>query len=261
MSVRSLPIQPSGETTIELLVSEVFGPTLQGEGPSIGTPCVFIRLGGCNLNCSWCDTPYTWAFTERRAEMHHSKKVYDPKTELRRISDEEIVRQIREEFEFTEGLIVISGGEPFLQQGAIERFIRYLNSRYPLAYDFEIETAGTIMPSPALCKLGVQFNVSPKLEHSGNDPEKAIKPAVLKAFADAGAVFKFVAARSTDLPQIWTVANAADLPEERIWVMPEGITANDVVKHMRNLQYGVIKRRWHLTTRLQILLWGNEKGH
>ena len=40
-------------------VSEVFGPTLQGEGPHAGRPCHFIRLGGCNLSCSWCDTPYS----------------------------------------------------------------------------------------------------------------------------------------------------------------------------------------------------------
>ena len=44
----------------ELLISEIFGPTIQGEGKSIGQTASFIRLGGCNLHCVWCDTPYTW---------------------------------------------------------------------------------------------------------------------------------------------------------------------------------------------------------
>ncbi|HHK7228110.1 TPA: hypothetical protein ACQXLV_002143, partial [Streptococcus pneumoniae] len=48
------------EANVERLpVSEVFGPTIQGEGPHAGRTCHFIRLGGCNLSCSWCDTPYS----------------------------------------------------------------------------------------------------------------------------------------------------------------------------------------------------------
>ena len=43
-----------------LPVSEVFGPTIQGEGPHAGRRVYFVRLGGCNLSCSWCDSAYTW---------------------------------------------------------------------------------------------------------------------------------------------------------------------------------------------------------
>ena len=43
-----------------LTVSEIFGPTFQGEGPFTGRAAVFLRLGRCNLDCKWCDTPYTW---------------------------------------------------------------------------------------------------------------------------------------------------------------------------------------------------------
>lgn len=43
----------------ELLVSEIFGPTLQGEGASAGCKTMFLRLTGCDYVCSWCDTPYS----------------------------------------------------------------------------------------------------------------------------------------------------------------------------------------------------------
>lgn len=39
-------------------ISEIFGPTVQGEGPLIGRPTVFVRTGGCNYRCAWCDTLY-----------------------------------------------------------------------------------------------------------------------------------------------------------------------------------------------------------
>src|SRR6266852_4074929 len=42
-----------------LRVSEVFS-SIQGEGPSVGTPSVFVRLQGCSVGCAWCDTKYSW---------------------------------------------------------------------------------------------------------------------------------------------------------------------------------------------------------
>jgi 7-carboxy-7-deazaguanine synthase len=55
-----------------LVVSEVFGPTIQGEGPHAGQRAAFVRLGGCNLTCTWCDTAYTWDARryDLRAELH-----------------------------------------------------------------------------------------------------------------------------------------------------------------------------------------------
>ena len=56
----------------KLRVNEIFGPTFQGEGPHAGQSAVFLRTSGCNLNCSWCDTPYTWDWEryDREAETH-----------------------------------------------------------------------------------------------------------------------------------------------------------------------------------------------
>jgi len=47
-------------STTTLRVAELFGPTVQGEGPAAGERAAFVRLSGCPLACAWCDTPYTW---------------------------------------------------------------------------------------------------------------------------------------------------------------------------------------------------------
>ena len=47
---------------MKIRVNEIFGPTIQGEGSTVGKPCFFLRVAGCNLHCGWCDTYYTWNY-------------------------------------------------------------------------------------------------------------------------------------------------------------------------------------------------------
>src|SRR5882762_8325214 len=108
------------ETSGQLAVSEIFGPTWQGEGSSIGKRCYFLRLGGCNQHCVWCDTPYTWDWTGRNGT------VYDPKREIRKYTPDDIVAELNRmlpDWELNDDwrrmnpkMLVISGGEPMLQQ-------------------------------------------------------------------------------------------------------------------------------------------------
>ena len=46
-----------------LKINEIFY-SIQGEGSTIGTPSIFLRLSGCNLKCYWCDTPFTWLYSK-----------------------------------------------------------------------------------------------------------------------------------------------------------------------------------------------------
>src|SRR5687768_9454687 len=96
----------------ELVVSEVFGPTWQGEGPSLGRRAGFVRLGRCNLACSWCDTPYTWDWDR-----------FDPAVELTRMSVDAIADRIAS---MEVPLVVITGGEPLLQQSHLAPLLRRL---------------------------------------------------------------------------------------------------------------------------------------
>jgi len=46
------------EAPKRVFVDEIFGPTLQGEGPMVGMPVMFVRTGGCDYRCHWCDTSH-----------------------------------------------------------------------------------------------------------------------------------------------------------------------------------------------------------
>src|SRR4051794_4076555 len=94
--------RPSMAAPASLVVSEVFGPTFQGEGRSLGRRCGFVRLGRCNLACTWCDTPYTWDWDR-----------FDPAVELQRRTVTEIVSALEA---MAIDMVVITGGEPLLQQ-------------------------------------------------------------------------------------------------------------------------------------------------
>lgn len=226
-----------------LVVAEVFGPTWQGEGPSLGTRAGFIRLGRCNLACTWCDTPYTWDW-ER----------YDPAVELTRRTIQEIADDVEA---MDVPLVVITGGEPLLQQSHLPPLLDRLRAGRRI----EIETAGTLAPSEAVLTRVDRFNVSPKLANSGNPVDRRLKPSALRAFVASGkASFKFVASSADDVDEIADMVATCGIPSEQVWVMPEGTDPTAVVERARQLADVVLERGWNMTTRLHVLLWGDERG-
>jgi 7-carboxy-7-deazaguanine synthase len=226
----------------ELVVSEVFGPTFQGEGPSIGRRAGFVRLGRCNLDCGWCDTPYTWDW-ER----------YDPTVELHHAPVAAVVDQLAG---MAPEIVVVTGGEPLLQQ---RRLVSLLRACADHGWDVEIETNGTRVPDSALVPLVRQWNVSPKLANSGVAVQERIRPAALAALRATGrAVFKFVVVDESDLDEIGDLADEHDL--RPVWVMPEGTDAATLTGRARRLAQPVLDRGWNLTPRLHVLLWGDQRG-
>jgi len=231
-----------------LRVSEVFGPTLQGEGPSLGMSCSFVRLGGCNLRCSWCDTPYAWDWTGRNGHA------FDPRAELTAMSADTIWADLQRR---GAPMLVVSGGEPLLQQGTA--LLELLHSVRAGGQRIEIETAGTISPRPELLSLVDRFNVSLKLRHSGNDVARSYRPEAIDALARSGkAIWKFVVRETADLDEVSELVRRHDL--EPVWIMPEGTTAVEITARSRRLVGPVVERGWSLTTRLHILLYGDRRG-
>ncbi|MEV6569018.1 7-carboxy-7-deazaguanine synthase QueE [Streptomyces kronopolitis] len=233
----------------DLVVNEIFGPTVQGEGRSLGRRCAFLRLGGCNLSCSWCDTPYTWDWTGAA----ESGIAHDPRKELHRRPVEEVLAEL---LGFGTDLIVISGGEPLGQQ---ERLIPLVAALTERGIEIEIETNGTHAAHPELVAAGVRFNVSPKLSHSGDPRYRRIVPAALTNLsALPESTFKFVCQNTRDLDEVAELVAAFDLSS--VWIMPIGRSADDVTKHMSELADAVVERGWNLTTRLHTLVWDDKRA-
>ena len=228
-----------------LIVAECFGvevPTFQGEGPSCGHPALFIRLSRCNLSCTKCDTKETWDWTQ-----------FDPRKESTKRTVADLVAWAASS---PVELVVITGGEPLLQQ---ERLIPLVRELVAAGKRVEFETNGTIVPTPELLVDGVRFNVSPKLASFGIDEAKSIVPTALEAFAASGrAAFKFVTSSVADLERIAELADTHGLAP--VWVMPEGTTAEAITETTRVLADAVAARHWHFTTRLHVLAFADTRG-
>lgn len=233
----------------DLYVNEIFGPTLQGEGPAIGEPAVFLRMAGCNLACVWCDTPYSWDW-----------KRFDKAAESHRMTVAQVEAEL---FRLTAGrhhdpmLVVVSGGEPMLQQAAL---VPVFSARQPI-WRVEVETAGTVRPSAPWAHVVSRFVVSPKLNHSLNPLDKRERPDALTALRDTGkAVWKFVCQQPSDLVEVQDFVDRYDLDNAAVYIMPEGTTPMVLEDHASQLAPHVIERGWRLTPRLHIALWGSRRA-
>jgi organic radical activating enzyme len=204
-----------------------------------------VRLGRCNLDCCWCDTSYSWDWTGKNGTA------YDPSVELRHMSVEAVMDAIDE----AAGLLVITGGEPLLQSRGVTELV-IMASRVGL--DIEIETNGT-RPPLAIRPAALRYNVSPKLANAQVSHEP-IHPEILRAFDAAGARFKFVVERSADLDEVGEIVAACGLDPDRVWIMPQGVEAAGVAETLTGIADAVLGRGWNLTSRLHIMLWGEERG-
>lgn len=230
--------------------------SLQGEGPSIGRPSTFVRLSRCNLACQWCDTAYTWRF-EGDNRPHRDETAFERKANQLMRDEEDVAQAIAA---LPPDRLVVTGGEPLLQGAALARMVTALNHIRP-GMHIEIETNGTVAPHPALDPLIHQFNVSPKLAHSGNPADLALIPERLAAWAaDPRAFFKFVLAQPGDLTEVLALQQTYAIPGERLFLMPEGRTGDVLRERSVWLAEICAQNGLRFTDRLHIHLWGDTRG-
>jgi 7-carboxy-7-deazaguanine synthase len=255
----------------KLLVNEIFGPTIQGEGPFAGHECGFVRLAICPLHCSWCDTSYTWAYTEALAKQHETGKLFDRESEVHPMS----VRETLEAAILAAGnsrMIVISGGEPLAQEPPAAQKNPAYPGEDPLALlcyylaeshiQVHIETAGIRKPSEMLHGFVTQYVVSPKLDNSGNALAKRYVPEVLDFFATSRkAAFKFVVTGPLDLDEIDQIVNAHHIRANRVWLMPEGTTSEAIHAKLPMVAEQALARGYNITSRMHVDIWGTERKH
>jgi 7-carboxy-7-deazaguanine synthase len=214
------------------LLAETF-VSLQGEGPLLGQRAAFVRLSRCKLTCGDCGRFIFRSESRRCTVSQVAAWLTDQRAEL----------------------LIVTGCEPLQQQSALAELARSVGTSVRIL----VETNGTITPTHEVAELVDIFVVSPKLAGSGVPRSVRIAPETVTALVATGkAQWKFVATTISELDEIAELAEGFAL--RPVWITPQGTTPADVLDAQRRLAEAVLRRGWNLSTRLHILLWGDERG-
>ncbi len=234
-------------------ISEIFGPTIQGEGMLIGQPTVFVRNGGCDYRCSWCDT------------LHAVDSAY--RHDWTPMEAEAIWDEVRSLSGGMPLMVSLSGGNPAIQP--LKPLIRRGKND---GYRFAIETQGSIARD-WFADLDVLV-LSPKPPSSGMDTDWDMLTDCLAAAGKAPRIaLKFVIFDDAD----YAFARQASLryPELPVYLQPGNhtppppedddakIDLDGIMDRMVWLVDKVTADRWFSATvlpQLHVLLWGNKRG-
>ena len=236
-------------------ISEIFGPTVQGEGPLVGRPTIFVRTGGCDYRCAWCDTLY--------AVLPKYRDEWMP------MSAPEIMARVDQLSGGKPVLVSLSGGNPAMQPLAP---LITLGRRK--GHSFLLETQGSIA-QPWFADLDWLI-LSPKPPSAGMPPNCDALQSCLQAasggprcmlkiviFDDRDYAYaQAVAARYPELPIYLQVGNAAPLAAAD-GALPEEAAIDDLLQRFRWLVAKVMADHWFAATvlpQLHVLAWGNRRG-
>lgn len=243
-----------------LRVSEIFA-TIQGEGINTGVPSIFVRLSLCNLACPTCDTYYTWAWegtTKFGTDMLTGGKIQaSPAKEITEMSAKDVLDEIQRQNSTIKN-IVLTGGEPLMQQGT-KVFKDLLQELSQNGYIIEIETNGTLVPSETTCKYVHQFNVSPKLTsfNSVDTKDARWKSKPLMFYAEyPNTWFKFVITSQEDLEELKYLSTRYGIYPQRILLMPEGRTPEQLARNTEVIVEMCKQNGFRFCNRLHVQIYG-----
>ncbi len=225
-------------------ISEIFY-SIQGEGKLTGIPSVFIRTSGCNLRCTWCDTPYTsWEATGQPLDV------------------DQIVDRISK---YPTRHVVLTGGEPMIATD-VEQLTHRLRQE---GYHITIETASTVWKQ-VVCDLA---SMSPKLQNSTpfkrDDGRWATQheririnvETIRRFMAIADYQLKFVVETPADLGEIDRLLEEIGPHESaNVLLMPQGTTTTELDERGPIVADLCKQRGFRYCPRLQIALYGNTRG-
>jgi 7-carboxy-7-deazaguanine synthase len=224
-------------------ISEIFY-SIQGEGMLAGVPSVFLRTSGCNLRCTWCDTPYT---------------SWKPEGDDQPL--DAILADVRQH---SATHVVVTGGEPMIQEDMVLLTQRLKD----FGLHITIETAGTVY-QPVTCDL---MSISPKLANSTpvrreggrwaaqHDRLRYQSDVLKKLMAEYPYQLKFVVTEPGDLAEIETVLAETAAERSRVVLMPEGTDAGTLSERAHWLVDICKRERFRYGPRLHIDIYGNQRG-
>lgn len=214
-------------------VSEIF-LSLQGEGPSAGTPAHFLRLQGCTVGCRWCDTRYSWP-AEGGRELD-SRTIWDQASELGPAP-----------------LLVVTGGEP-LEHAGLAELLQQALERWAAV---EVETSGILPPPISHPRLA--WNVSPKLPSATPRWTESWQHCAAW-IAEPRATFKIVVGDPPDPDDARRLLAEHRVPPGRVMLMPEGMTDEVIRRHALVVAELCKSEGWRMSPRLHVWLWGARRG-
>ena len=232
-----------------LRIAEIFGPTIQGEGALIGEPTVFVRAGGCDYRCAWCDS------------LHAVDSAY--RNDWATMSDSDVWDRVRALSGGKPLTVSLSGGNP-----AIQDFAPVIARGKAEGYRFACETQGSIA-RPWFADLDTLV-LSPKPPSSG----ETVDWTAFAACRDAGAggpqiVMKIVIFDDTDYA--WAKDAAARYPDLPLYLQPGNPDVDP--DHPVDLQASADRLLWlvekitadqwftpRVLPQLHVLIWGNKRG-
>lgn len=234
-------------------VSEIFGPTIQGEGALTGLPTVFVRMGGCDYRCSWCDTLYAVDSSFR--------------DQWKPMSPTAIMSEIASLSGGKPLLVSLSGGNPAIQPlGAL------IDLGHEQGYRFALETQGSVVKD-WFSKLD-NLTLSPKPPSSEMETDwDLLANCVAAAGSDTETIMKVVVFDDRDYAYAKEVHRR--FPRLRMYLQPGNhtpgtvketeptIDMSGVMDRMRWLIDKVVDDEWYDATvlpQLHVLIWGNERG-
>jgi 7-carboxy-7-deazaguanine synthase len=240
-------------------ISELFY-SIQGEGKRAGHPSFFIRTNYCNLRCRFpdgnlCDTPYT---------------SWNPE-DKKNLGDIPVGHIISEYLKLNCKDIVITGGEPTMYPENLLELCRSLKKANENIF-ITLETNGTY--SGEFKNYIDLFSISPKLSSSvpyGTPQEKMhqknrLNFDVLREFQElkdkdkTDIQWKFVFTGDDDLNEIREIQKVIGFKDEDIYLMPEGITHEDLSRNRLKTVEACIRNNFKYTDRLHIMIWGSKRG-
>jgi 7-carboxy-7-deazaguanine synthase len=221
-------------------IAEIFY-SIQGEGGLVGVPSVFVRTSGCNLRCSWCDTPYT--------SWHPEGDDLSLDEILARAGEFSAARHV-----------VLTGGEPMIAPGIVELSRRFRQRGMHVT----IETAGTVF-APVECEL---MSISPKLSNSTpggvfqaqHERLRLQRDVLSRLMSVCDYQLKFVIARPEDVDEARALIAQVDAPPSKVILMAEGIASETL--DQRGVWIAEICKQFgfRFSPRLHVHLYGNRRG-
>lgn len=235
------------ETKDIIFVHEIFGPTIQGEGPNIGVKCIFIRVAGCDFRCTWCDTKRALQVNDndqRFTVIDLSKKVLE-------LCENSCCSQV-----------ILTGGNPCLYD-----FTYVIEELHRNGIKVDVETQGSIIPDWLnLCNLVV---LSPKGPSSG---QKSVLENIEKFLISkkTKAVIKIPVFNDDDINFLKQYQKLCKCYNVDLYAMvgnddseSGGDMSKIILEKYKIVLEKLIKEKIdpaYLLPQLHVLLWGNKSG-